>query len=119
MEIDPDLMVRALENIIMNAIKHSVHPGKIKVKLQKNEQAVQMIVSNPCEPLLEEEVNRLFERFYRVDYARSSGKGGAGLGLAITKNIIELHHGTIDVQYQEGHISLVITFPFPPLLSHQ
>lgn len=119
MGIDPDLMVRALENIIMNAIKHSVHPGKIKVKLQKNEQAVQMIVSNPCEPLLEEEVNRLFERFYRVDYARSSGKGGAGLGLAITKNIIELHHGTIDVQYQEGHISLVITFPFPPLLSHQ
>jgi signal transduction histidine kinase len=112
LEIDPDLMVRALENIVMNAIKHSVHPGTIQVKMQKNGQVIQIIVSNPCEPLSEEEVNRLFERFYRVDYSRSSGKGGAGLGLAITKNIIELHHGTIDVDYQEPNISLKITLPF-------
>ncbi|MEH7336191.1 HAMP domain-containing sensor histidine kinase [Neobacillus drentensis] len=109
--VDPNQMVRALENVLTNAIKYSTPPGDIHVSLIHNKHAVQLSVSNPCQTLSEEEVARLFDRFYRVDPSRSSNKSGAGLGLAITKSIIELHHGTIDVSYKNHIISLSITLP--------
>lgn len=112
MEVDPNQMVRALENILMNAIKYSTPPRNIQVKMSKNIQSVQISVSNPCESLSRDEVVRLFDRFYRVDTSRSSQQSGAGLGLAITKSIIELHHGTINADYQNQVITLSITLPF-------
>lgn len=111
-KVSPNHMVRVFENILMNAIKYSLHPGTIRVKLKKSEGAARIIVSNATsEPLSKEAVKRLFERFYRVDSSRSSSKGGTGLGLAITKSIIELHHGSIDVEYDEPEITFVITLP--------
>jgi signal transduction histidine kinase len=111
MEVDPNQMVRALENVLTNAIKYSTTPGNIHVTMVKNKKFVQISVSNPCESLSEEEVTRLFDRFYRVDASRSSNKSGAGLGLAITKSIIELHHGTIHVDYKNQVIQLLIRLP--------
>ncbi|OIK13012.1 hypothetical protein BIV60_15150 [Bacillus sp. MUM 116] len=111
MEVDPNQMVRALENILTNAIKYSTPPGDIHVRMIKNKHSVQISISNPCESLSEEEVNRLFDRFYRVDTSRSSSKSGAGLGLAITKSIIGLHHGTIQVDYKNQVIQLLISLP--------
>ncbi|MCH6264395.1 MULTISPECIES: HAMP domain-containing sensor histidine kinase [Neobacillus] len=111
MEVDPNQMVRALENVLTNAIKYSTPPGKIHVHLVKNERSVQISVSNPCDSLSEEEVARLFDRFYRVDPSRSSNKSGAGLGLAITKSIIELHQGTIRVEYKNQVIQIIIELP--------
>lgn len=112
LEVDPNQMVRALENILTNAIKYSTPPGNIEVKLIKNKQTVEISVSNPCESLSKDEVMRLFDRFYRVDPSRSSQKSGAGLGLAITKSIIELHHGTIQADYKNRIIQLTIRLPF-------
>ena len=112
MAVDPNQMVRALENVLTNAIKYSTPPGDIHVSLVPIKHAVQLSVTNPCQTLSEEEVARLFDRFYRVDPSRSSNKSGAGLGLAITKSIIELHHGTIDVSYKNHVISISITLPF-------
>jgi len=112
MDVDPNQIVRALENVLTNAIKYSTPPGKIHVEMFKNKHSVEISVSNPCESLSEEEVTRLFDRFYRVDASRSSNKSGAGLGLAITKSIIELHHGTIQVEYKNKIIQLTITLPF-------
>jgi signal transduction histidine kinase len=112
MDVDPDQMVRALENVFSNAIKYSTHPGTVTVEMVKNNDSVQISVSNPCEALSEEEVKRLFDRFYRVDPSRSSNQSGAGLGLAITKGIIELHHGTIHVEYKNKFIKLSIILPF-------
>ncbi|MEH7413808.1 HAMP domain-containing sensor histidine kinase [Neobacillus drentensis] len=112
MLVDPNQMVRALENVLTNAIKYSTPPGNIDVKMIKNKQSVQISVSNPCETLSKEEVTRLFDRFYRVDTSRSSNKSGAGLGLAITKSIIELHHGSIHVDYKNQMIELTIVLPF-------
>ncbi|WP_051591119.1 HAMP domain-containing sensor histidine kinase [Bacillus sp. UNC438CL73TsuS30] len=111
MEVDPNQMVRALENVLTNAIKYSTPPGNIHVNMVKNKKFVQISVSNPCESLSEEEVTRLFDRFYRVDASRSSNNSGAGLGLAITKSIIELHHGTIHVDYKNQVIHLLIRLP--------
>ncbi|WP_427127529.1 HAMP domain-containing sensor histidine kinase (plasmid) [Priestia megaterium] len=112
MEVDPNQIVRALENVLMNAIKYSTPPGKIYVEMGKNKDAVQIRVSNPCESLSEEEVIRLFDRFYRVDNSRSSKKSGVGLGLAITKSIVELHQGAIHVDYKNQVIQLSISLPF-------
>jgi signal transduction histidine kinase len=110
-EVDPNQMVRALENVLTNAIKYSLHPGKVRVTLMKKVNTVQIIISNTCDPLSADEINRLFERFYRVDSSRSSSKGGTGLGLAITKSIVELHHGSIDVDYQDHEIQFRIALP--------
>jgi signal transduction histidine kinase len=112
MVVDPNKMVRALENIFMNAIKYSIRPGNIHVEMVKNNNYVQISVSNPCESLSQDEVIRLFDRFYRVDTARSSNKSGAGLGLAITKSIIESHQGTIHVDYKNKIIRITISLPF-------
>lgn len=112
MEVDPNQMVRAFENVLTNAIKYSTPPGTIHIQIVNQQHSVQISVSNPCEALSEEEVNRLFDRFYRVDTSRSSSKSGAGLGLAITKSIIDLHHGTIHVDYENEVIRLTITLPF-------
>jgi signal transduction histidine kinase len=110
--VDPNKIVRALENILTNAIKYSIRPGNIHVEMAKHNHYVQISVSNPCEVLSHEEVIRLFDRFYRVDTARSSNKSGAGLGLAITKSIIELHQGTIHVDYKNKIIRITISLPF-------
>ncbi|MET3288264.1 UNVERIFIED_CONTAM: signal transduction histidine kinase [Brevibacillus sp. OAP136] len=110
-EVDPNLMVRAFENVLTNAIKYSTHPGKILVKLVRHSDSVQMTVSNPCEALSKEEVHRLFDRFYRVDTSRTSSKSGAGLGLAITKSIVDLHQGSIVVEYEDHVIRLSIFLP--------
>ncbi|MDR7002149.1 HAMP domain-containing sensor histidine kinase [Neobacillus niacini] len=112
MEVDPNQMVRALENVLTNAIKYSTSPGNIHVKMVKSKQSVQISVANPCESLSEEEVTRLFDRFYRVDPSRSSNTSGAGLGLAITKSIIELHHGSLQVDYKNQVIQLSIILPY-------
>ena len=111
MEVDPNQMVRALENILTNAIKYSKRPGNIRVKMSKNQQSVHISVSNPSESISKEEVMRIFDRFYRVDTSRSSQKAGAGLGLAITKSIIELHHGTIHADYRNQVITLSVNLP--------
>jgi signal transduction histidine kinase len=112
MVVDPNKMVRALENILTNAIKYSIQPRNIHVEMARHNHYVQISVSNPCKSLSHVEVIRLFDRFYRVDTARSSNKSGAGLGLAITKSIIELHQGTIYVDYKNKIIRLTISLPF-------
>jgi signal transduction histidine kinase len=112
MVVDPNKMVRALENILKNAIKYSIKPGSIHVEMAKHNHYVQISVSNPCESLSHGEVIRLFDRFYRVDTARSSNKSGVGLGLAISKSIIELHQGTIHVDYKNKIIRITISLPF-------
>jgi signal transduction histidine kinase len=111
MEVDPNQMVRAFENVLTNAIKYSTHPGIIHVEMPKNEDSVKICVSNPCEDLTNDQVQRLFDRFYRADTSRSSSKSGAGLGLAITKSIIDLHDGTIYVDYENQVIRITITLP--------
>jgi signal transduction histidine kinase len=111
-EVDPNQLVRAMENILTNAIKYSTPPGNVQVKMFKTVRSVHICVSNPCESLSMDKINRLFDRFYRVDTSRSSQKAGAGLGLAITKSIIELHHGTVHIEYENQRITLSIILPY-------
>lgn len=94
-EIDASKMVRVFENLFSNAIKYSYKPGTVTVSTFESEGNVTIVIKNKGESIPREKVERLFDRFYRVDEARSSNVKGSGLGLAISKNIVNLHEGEI------------------------
>lgn len=104
-DVDPNKTMRVFENLFMNAIRYSLKPGTIKVLLTKEEEFALVSVQNKCEDLSEEDLSKIFDRFYRVDKSRSSDTGGSGLGLAIARNILELQGGTIDAKFEDGCVS--------------
>lgn len=90
------LMIRrALSNLLSNAIRHTPERQSVTATLQVNSNNVIIRIQNPGEPIPEEHLNRIFERFYRPDASRQRSSEGAGLGLAITKSIVEAHGGKI------------------------
>ncbi|WP_308779500.1 ATP-binding protein [uncultured Clostridium sp.] len=107
-EIDASKMVRVFENLFSNAIKYSYKPGKVIVSTFESEGYVTIAIKNKGESIPKEKVERLFDRFYRVDEARNSNVKGSGLGLAISKNIINLHEGEIWAESVGNDISIYI-----------
>ena len=101
-----------LHNIISNAIKYSIDPGNITVKLYRNEDVV-IQVQDTGIGIAEKDIERIFERFYRVDKARSRNLGGTGLGLAIAKEMVELHGGRIKMTSKVGK-GTTVTIYFQP-----
>jgi len=93
--IDADKMIRVFDNLLTNAVKYSRKPGAIRVLMFREGDFVKVRISNNGTPLAPEALERLFDRFYRIDPARSSETGGSGLGLAIAKSIIDYHGGDI------------------------
>lgn len=90
------LMIRrALSNLLSNAIRHTPEGQSVTTTLQVNSDSVTIRIQNPGPPIPEEHLNHIFERFYRLDASRQRSSEGAGLGLAITKSIIEAHGGKI------------------------
>lgn len=92
---DSDKLVRAFENLITNSIKYGKEGYYIDIVTKKIGNFALVQVINYGEEIPEEDIKYIFDRFYRVDKSRNSEEGGSGLGLSITKNIIELHKGTI------------------------
>lgn len=109
-QLDPDKTVRVFENLFMNAIRYSTKPGDIRVILKKNEEFAVVAIKNRCDDINEEDIDKLFDRFYRAEKSRSSNTGGSGLGLAIAKNIVELQGGKIEVEYENSYITFNIIF---------
>lgn len=107
-EIDASKMVRVFENLFSNAIKYSYKPGIVTVSIFENNGYATIVIKNKGESIPKEKVERLFDRFYRVDEARNSNTNGSGLGLAIAKNIIKLHYGEIWADCIEDDISFYI-----------
>ncbi|MFN3750267.1 MAG: heavy metal sensor histidine kinase [Thiobacillus sp.] len=96
--VDGDRLMlrRALSNLLSNAIQHTPRGGRISVTLRPDGDQVRVAVENPGEPIPPAQLHRLFDRFYRLDPSRQRSGDGAGLGLAITKSIVEAHGGTIE-----------------------
>ncbi|NYC95682.1 sensor histidine kinase [Clostridium acetobutylicum] len=107
-KVDGDKMVRVFENLLMNAIRYSKKPGKIKLKVEDQKAYVIVTVENECEHINNQELKKIFNRFYRRDKSRSEATGGSGLGLAIAKSIVELHNGEIWAESREETISLFV-----------
>ena len=99
---DREKLQQVLVNIVSNSIKYTADGGKIEIKAKKEEGGALICVADNGMGIPEEDQPRLFERFYRVEKARSSNAGGSGLGLAIAKEIIEAHGGSIWVQSKVG-----------------
>lgn len=107
-EIDPVKMVRVFENLFSNAIKYSVKPGEVKMSQYIEGDYCTISIKNKGEYIPKEKVERLFDRFYRVDEARNSNIKGSGLGLAISKNIVDLHKGMIFAKSNENEITFFV-----------
>lgn len=100
MEGDELKLKQVLIILLDNAIKYSAE--KIDVYLETDSQFVTISIRDYGIGIPESEISQIFERFYRVDKARSRETGGTGLGLSIAKNIIALHHGDIQIASKEG-----------------
>lgn len=106
--VDADLMVRVFENLLMNAIRYSYKPGKILIKVSRQENKAIVCVENMGDPIPQEELPNLFNRFYRLEKSRTAGMGGSGLGLAIAKSIVDLHHGDIWAECEGNNIRFIV-----------
>ena len=96
-------MVRQVFAILLeNAIKYADEQGKITVSLARSGHSVRCSVKNSGRGIGKNDLPKIFDRFYRVDKARSRGTGGTGLGLSITKNAVHMHKGAIKVYSKEN-----------------
>jgi len=107
------LMIRrALSNLLSNAIRYTPRDGSVRVLITRQDSGeIRLTVENPGEAIEAEHLPRLFDRFYRVDPSRQKASEGAGLGLAITKSIVEAHRGTIEAYSANGSTRFAIAFP--------
>ena len=109
---DRDRLQQVVVNIVSNAVKYNQPGGKVDLYASERDGQVALSVADTGFGIPEEDIGRIFERFYRVDKARSREKGGTGLGLAIAKEIVEFHGGTISVVSKEGKgTTVTITLP--------
>ena len=110
-DLDPDIYVNGdreginqLVGIFMdNAVKHAYKNTEINVELKEKKQGIYLAVGNEGETIPEEDMNKIFDRFYRVDEARDREKGGYGLGLSIAKSIVDKYKGEISVKSENNY----------------
>ena len=112
-EIDTDKMTQVIDNILNNAIKYSPDGGKITVTMKTTDDQMILSISDQGLGIPKQDLPRIFDRFYRVDRARSRAQGGTGLGLAIAKEIIKQHKGFIWAKSEYGKGStFTIVLPY-------
>ncbi|MCI5587614.1 MAG: HAMP domain-containing histidine kinase [Lachnospiraceae bacterium] len=111
LNVDGELMARAVQNLISNAIKYGKDGKRVFIELEKFEHEVQIRVTNFGLVIPQESIGHIFDKFYRVEESRSSQTGGSGLGLNIAQQIAVLHGGTIDVTSGSDGTCFTIAIP--------
>ena len=108
---DADKIQRVFDNLLKNAVIYSFEGTDIDIAVVGQGEDVDITFTNHGDTIPEEKLERVFEQFYRLDASRSTSSGGAGLGLAIAKQIIELHHGTIMARSENEMIEFKVILP--------
>lgn len=108
--VDPDQIDQVLDNLVSNAIKYTPEGGRIHIRAAKrDEEWIEVTVEDTGIGIPKKDLERIFERFYRVDKARSRSMGGTGLGLSISREIVRAHGGTIQLE-SEVQVGTKVTF---------
>lgn len=108
---DPDKLARVFDNLLRNAIAYCYEGTTIRIEAHEKRRDVVIIFTNEGKKIPGSKLQTIFERFYRLDNSRSTETGGAGLGLAIAKEIVELHHGRIIAKSDESYTRFIVTLP--------
>ena len=106
---DADKLMRVFDNLLKNAVNYSIADTAITVAARRlGENRIQVVFENEGKTLPPKKLERMFQQFYRGDTSRSSKSGGAGLGLAIAREIVELHGGSLRAESEEGKIRFLL-----------
>lgn len=108
---DPDKLARVFNNVLKNALLYSKKDTDIYINVRSDDQMAKVNISNYGNKIPEEQLKKIFTKFYRLDEARSTETGGAGLGLAIAEKIVLAHEGKISVKNENGMIVFQIELP--------
>ena len=108
---DPDKLARVVDNVLRNAVNYSTPGGRVDIQARTVGRQAEITIRNEGLEIPEGELANIFQKFYRLDAARSSRTGGAGLGLAIAKEIVERHGGSIRAESNGRLTSFVISLP--------
>lgn len=108
---DADKLARVFDNILKNAISYCYPNTTIRISAGKTEEGVRIVFANQGKKIAPEKLDIIFEKFYRLDDSRHSATGGAGLGLAISKEIVGLHGGEIHAESDDMETRIIVTLP--------
>jgi len=112
---DEGRIIQVLSNLITNAIRHTPEGGSVTIKGYQHNKDISIDVADTGEGISAQDLDLVFDRFYRGDTSRLSTSGESGLGLSITKAIVEAHGGTIDVKSKVGEgTTFTVTLPHKP-----
>ncbi len=109
--LDADKMQRVFDNLLRNAVNYSFRGTVIEIEVERERDEVTVVFTNSGSTIPAESLERIFEQFFRLDAARSSRGGGAGLGLAIAREIVQLHGGDITAVSRDEMTSFLLTIP--------
>lgn len=110
-DCDPDKLARVFDNLLRNASYYSLPDSTVRIAGQTRDGEIVLTFSNAGKTIPQEKLDRIFEQFFRLDSSRATRTGGAGLGLAIAKEIVELHGGTIRADSADDQITFTLRLP--------
>lgn len=108
---DPDKLQRVLDNLLRNAVSYSYPNCEIRITLKRQPDGLCLQVQNSGRTIPKDKLERIFDQFFRLDSARTSRNGGAGLGLAIAREIVELHGGRIQAESADEQVTFTVWLP--------
>ncbi len=108
---DVEQLAQIMQNLLHNAWQYTAREGRVRITVERSNRAVKIVVANTGEPIAHEDLSLIFERFYRVDQSRSREHGGAGVGLAIVKGLVEAHGGYVGAESSAGENRIWFVLP--------
>lgn len=108
---DADKLERVFDNLIRNAVNYGYEDTEIFLSMKSLEEEIELTVKNHGRTIPPDKLERIFEQFFRLDSSRATATGGAGLGLAISKEIVEKHGGSIRAESADERTSFVVRLP--------